>query len=110
MLNWFRSIGDLFTSSKNQTPTPVPPERFRRRWRSLTMRQQQVAILVGLNYTYQQIGESLCISPHTARTHTRNALHKLQLGNKAELRQVLVILEEQEVINLQRYSNYIDQR
>lgn len=110
MLNWFRSIANLFTRSNNQTHTLVPPERVRRRWRSLTMRQQQVAALVGLNYTYQQIGESLCISPHTARTHTRNVLHKLRLSNKEELRQVLLILEEQEVINLQEYIRLFNQR
>ena len=68
------------------------------------------AALVGLNYTYQQIGTSLTISPHTARTHTRNALHKLRLSNNAELRQVLLILEELEAINLQEYSRHIDQR
>jgi DNA-binding CsgD family transcriptional regulator len=74
------------------------------------MRQRQVAALVGLNFTYQQIGEILCISPHTARTHTRNVLRKLRIDNKAELRVVLSILEEQGVINLQGYSNHLDQR
>ena len=73
------------------------------------MRQQQVAALVGLNYTYQQIADNLYITRHTARAHTRAALHTLQLNNKEELRQVLLILEEQGVINLQAYSRYIDQ-
>jgi DNA-binding CsgD family transcriptional regulator len=72
------------------------------------MRQRQVAALVGLNFTYQQIGDLLYISPHTARSHTRNVLRKLHINSKAELRTVLSILEEQGVINLQAYSNYLD--
>jgi DNA-binding CsgD family transcriptional regulator len=108
-LNWLHAIGDFFARFKDQSNKLDPPERVRRRWRSLTMRQQQVAALVGLNYTYQQIADSLYITRHTARTHTRNALRKLHLKNKAELRQALLILEEQGVINLQAYSRYIEQ-
>jgi DNA-binding CsgD family transcriptional regulator len=72
------------------------------------MRQRQVAALVGLNFTYQQIGDILYISPHTARSHTRNVLRKLHIKDKAELCAVLSILEEQGVINLQAYGNQLD--
>lgn len=108
MFHWLRSITNLFHRPGKRTSSPAPPERVRRRWRSLTMRQRQVAALVGLNFTYQQIGDILYISPHTARSHTRNVLRKLHIKDKAELCTVLSILEEQGVINLQAYGNQLD--
>ena len=92
------------------SPRSCPQPQICRILPPLFLQNVSDSALVGLNYTYQQIGTSLTIFPHTARTHTRNVLHKLRLSNQAELRQVLLILEEPEAINLQEYSRHIDQR
>jgi DNA-binding CsgD family transcriptional regulator len=59
------------------------------RWRALTPREQQVAALICLNYTNDQIASRLVISIETVKTHVRNILWKFNLTSKAELRQVM---------------------
>ena len=58
-------------------------------WRELTPREQQVAALVCLGYTNQEIARRLTISVNTVRTHVRNVLEKFQTASKAELRLIL---------------------
>ncbi len=64
-------------------------DEYQRRWRTLTTRQRQVAALTCLDYTNRQIAARLFISPETVKSHIRNALPKLDLHSKAELRQAL---------------------
>ena len=59
------------------------------RWQALSVREQQVAALVCLNYTNRQIGLRLSISPETVKSHVRNLLAKFNLHTKTELRQLL---------------------
>lgn len=58
-------------------------------WRELTPRGQQVAALVCLGYTNQEIGQYLTISVNTVRSHVRNVLDTFQVASKAELRLIL---------------------
>lgn len=64
-------------------------EETRQLWRRLTPREQQVAILLSRGYTNRQIAESLVISPETAKTHVRNAVHKFGLRDRNQLYQTL---------------------
>jgi DNA-binding NarL/FixJ family response regulator len=58
-------------------------------WRGLSPRQQEVAALICLGYTNQQIATRLHISAETVKTHTRNLLQRFGMRTKLELRQVL---------------------
>jgi DNA-binding NarL/FixJ family response regulator len=64
-------------------------EETRQLWRRLTPREQQVAILLSRGYTNRQIAETLVISPETAKTHVRNAVHKFGLRDRSQLYQTL---------------------
>ncbi len=54
-------------------------------WKELTGRQQEVAALVCLGYTNQEIAIRLAISPETVKSHTRNILNKFALRRKSDL-------------------------
>ncbi|HHH82688.1 MAG TPA: LuxR family transcriptional regulator, partial [Chloroflexi bacterium] len=72
-------------------------ERLRRRTEhalaSLTPRERQVITLAARGQTNRQIAETLVIAPETVKSHLRNALAKLGLHTKAELRLLLSRLE-----------------
>ena len=53
---------------------------------ALTPREHEVAQLISLGYTNQQIAEVLVISLLTVKTHVRHSLEKLGLRSKGELR------------------------
>ena len=59
------------------------------RWQMLSPREQQVAVLIRMNYTNHQIAARLMISPETVKSHVRNALNKFGLRSKVQLRQAL---------------------
>ena len=59
------------------------------RWKQLTTREQQVAALVCLDYTNQQIAARLSISPDTVKSHVRHLLAKFELHRKSDLRIML---------------------
>jgi len=58
---------------------------LRRRWQSLSVREQEVASLACLGYTNKQIASQLGVSAETVKTHLRNALTKFNLRTRAEL-------------------------
>jgi DNA-binding NarL/FixJ family response regulator len=64
-------------------------EENARAWDDLTPREQDVAALVCLGYTNQQIAQKLVIAPNTVKTHIRHVLRKFQLHGKLELKGVL---------------------
>jgi DNA-binding CsgD family transcriptional regulator len=64
-------------------------EEYLWRWRGLTPREQQVVALFCQDYSSQQIADLLVVSPETVKTHLRNALRKLKLKNKTQLRTAL---------------------
>ena len=75
-----------------------PRSRRRRRalhlWRTLTPREQQIALLARRGYTYSRIGHVLAISPMTVKTHMRSILKKWGVPNKEALRRALADLPE----------------
>jgi DNA-binding NarL/FixJ family response regulator len=52
---------------------------------SLTERERQILILLAQGKTYQEVGESLFISPKTVDFHRTNLMRKLGLENRAAL-------------------------
>ncbi len=54
-------------------------------WKELTVRQQEVAALVCLGYTNQEIAARLDISPETVKSHIRNILSKFGMRRKSDL-------------------------
>lgn len=54
---------------------------------ALTPREQDVLTLAADGLTDQEIGEQLCISINTVKTHMRNILAKLHLGSRYEAAQ-----------------------
>jgi DNA-binding CsgD family transcriptional regulator len=59
------------------------------KWETLSARERDVAALICLGYTNQQIGERLFIAPGTVKTHITNVLRKFQLTSRYELRNLL---------------------
>ena len=62
-----------------------PDERYDL-WMMLSPREQDVSALTCLKYTNPQIAARLGLSVETVRTYLDNALNKLRLQNKADLR------------------------
>ena len=56
-----------------------------RLWESLSERQQQVAALVCLRYTNDEIAEKLHISSDTVKTHVGNILRKFNVRSRYQL-------------------------
>jgi DNA-binding NarL/FixJ family response regulator len=50
----------------------------------LSLRERQVLALIGQGWSNEAIGEGLCISPHTVRTHVQNILEKLDMHSRLE--------------------------
>ena len=59
------------------------------RWTSLTPREQDVAALICLGYTTNQIAARLYVAPSTVKTHAHRILSKFAIENRNELRRVL---------------------
>jgi DNA-binding CsgD family transcriptional regulator len=57
-------------------------------WERLSPREKEVAALACLGHTNPEIGRLMVISPNTVKTHMRNLLEKVNVGSKAELREV----------------------
>lgn len=64
-------------------------ENLWRKWETLSLREQEIAALICLEYTNRQMSVRLSRSPETIKTHVRNVLHKFGVKNKAELRHIL---------------------
>ena len=58
-------------------------------WEQLTPRQQEVAALICLGYTNQQIASRLSISPETVKSHIRAVLKRFKVRSKIQLRRDL---------------------
>ena len=58
-------------------------------WDQLTPRQQEVAALICLGYTNQQIASQLSISPETVKSHIRAVLKRFKVRSKVQLRRDL---------------------
>jgi DNA-binding CsgD family transcriptional regulator len=52
---------------------------------SLSSREKEVLHLIAASSTDREVAERLNISPHTASTHRRNLMRKLEVTNVADL-------------------------
>ena len=59
------------------------------RWQSLSPREKQVAALVCLGYSYNQIAVRLSVTPSTVKTHAQHLLRKFDVQSKHALRMLL---------------------
>ena len=64
-------------------------EQNQQLWRTLTRREQEVAALICLNYTSDEVALRLSLSPQTVKTHARRILAKFGVQNRAQLRRIL---------------------
>jgi DNA-binding CsgD family transcriptional regulator len=62
-----------------------PPPPADERAGTLTRREREVALLLGRGLTNRRIAEELAISEHTAATHVRNILKKLELDSRTRI-------------------------
>lgn len=51
----------------------------------ISMRERQIINLLSLHYSTKEIGDKLCISPHTVNTHRRNIIKKLNVSSTGEV-------------------------
>ncbi len=58
-------------------------------WEQLTPREQEVAALVCLGYTNDEIAERLVVATSTVKSHIRNLLQKFGVNGKLELKGLL---------------------
>jgi DNA-binding CsgD family transcriptional regulator len=58
-------------------------------WQALTLREQQIAAMVCLNYTDPQMAARLRITANTVRSHVRKLLSKFQVQTRSGLRMLL---------------------
>jgi len=57
--------------------------RFRTRASRLSGKEQAVLAALAKGQTTEEIGERLLVSPHTVRTHIKNAMRKLEARTRA---------------------------
>jgi DNA-binding CsgD family transcriptional regulator len=61
--------------------TPVPPPRSRTA--RLSEKERNVLRELAHGYTTEEVGDVLIVSPHTVRTHIKNAMRKLEAKTRA---------------------------
>lgn len=71
--------GVLADDARRKPGSPADP------FDALTEREREVLILLAQGKTYQQIAETLYISPKTVDFHRTNLMRKLKLDNRTEL-------------------------
>lgn len=53
--------------------------------KALTEREMEIALLIAEGHTNKQIGDQLCISPHTVHTHRKSLMKKLGVSSAREV-------------------------
>jgi DNA-binding CsgD family transcriptional regulator len=64
-------------------------DELMQKWEILSARERDVAALVCLGYSNQEIADRLVITTGTVKTHITNLLRKFQLTSRYELRNLL---------------------
>lgn len=64
-------------------------DELMQKWESLSARERDVAALICLGYSNQEIAVRLVITTGTVKTHITNLLRKFQLNSRYELRNLL---------------------
>lgn len=66
-------------------------EVARHRFSSLTVRERQVALIVGTGKRSREIAQELCVSPRTVDLHLTRIYRKLDIKSRAELVRLIII-------------------
>ena len=64
-------------------------DELMRKWETLSARERDVAALICLGFSNQEIADRLVITTGTVKTHITNILRKFQLASRYELRNLL---------------------
>jgi DNA-binding CsgD family transcriptional regulator len=64
-------------------------DELMQKWGTLSARERDVAALICLGYSNQEIATRLVITTGTVKTHITNILRKFQLKSRHELRNLL---------------------
>ncbi len=78
-------LNDILRAGVNEV---LQAEEYTASWNSLSPREQEVAALICLGYSGQQIAEILVISYDTVRSHSKRIYRKFGL-NRKQLQQAL---------------------
>jgi len=80
--------GELWVSRKTMTKCILDSSRRAKDSHSdrpvLTLRQSEILALVAIGATNEEIGDKLCISPHTVKTHLYNIFKKINVPNRIQ--------------------------
>jgi DNA-binding CsgD family transcriptional regulator len=80
----YRTLGDI--ANVRRLEALVSPVNRRGRARhELTAREREIARLIAEGRSNRSIAEALVVSERTVESHVASILHKLDLGNRAEL-------------------------
>ena len=64
-------------------------EDLLRRWHGLSLREQQVAVMICYNYSTGEMAAQLVVSTNTIKSHVRAVLLKFDVHSRSELRLLL---------------------
>jgi DNA-binding NarL/FixJ family response regulator len=73
-------------------------------WRTLTLRQRQVAFLIYQGFTYQEIGDKLDRAPDTIKGNARDMMKLFGVRGKRNFRGLLALLPEEYLNAVQDYE------
>jgi DNA-binding CsgD family transcriptional regulator len=59
------------------------------RWHSLSLREQQVAVMICYNYSTGEMAAQMVVSTNTIKSHVRAVLRKFDVHSRSELRLLL---------------------
>lgn len=73
-----------YLSSESESTSMLPDDTFFEQ-HNISAREKDVIALIVQGYSNQQIGEDLCISLNTVKTHIRNIYQKFEINSRQEL-------------------------
>ena len=59
--------------------------------KTLTKQESKIAHLVAKGFAEKEIGDQMCISPHTVHAHTRNIRNKWNARNIADITRIYIL-------------------
>ncbi len=84
-----QTVSALVAELLNQAIHLRKEEGTQERWRRLTRREQEIIALYCLGYSSGAIGKRFTLSDNTIRSHVYNAMNKLGVSSRGELRAIL---------------------
>ena len=84
-----QTVGVLVAELLNQAIHRRSGESNQERWRRLTRREQEIIALYCLGFSSSANSKRFTLSDNTIRSHVYNAMHKLGVSSRGELRGIL---------------------